>query len=129
MTKKELMDKVQAGNFTPEKLARWIQCLPSSSNAKPTKYKKGDVLMHPVFNHPYVLLHRKRGYWLATLITSEETCNEILEPCESRFFDKSFISKSIFTVTKVTGSFVATYDNHDHLNSVRKSLIEIVTVK
>jgi hypothetical protein len=52
----------------------------------PTVYKKGDVLMHPIFQHPYILLEKKREIWLCGLITSEEDCVEILEPCSSRFF-------------------------------------------
>ncbi len=37
----------------------------------PTRNKVGDVIMHPVFKHPYVLLEKKEGYWVAALFTSE----------------------------------------------------------
>lgn len=39
---------------------------PTPKKNIPTVYKKGDVLMHPVFQHPYILLEKKKsiGYVL-----------------------------------------------------------------
>ena len=49
---------------------------PTPKKNVPTVYKKGDVLMHPVFQHPYILLEKKDEFWLCALITSEPTCPE-----------------------------------------------------
>lgn len=88
----------------------------------PTKYKKGDVLMHPIFQHPYILLERREDFWTCCLITSEETCSEILEPCSSRFFADGFITKVLFTTKEPIGRFMYPYENTRQLNLVLKKL-------
>ena len=95
----------------------------------PTTYKKGDVLMHDIFRHPYVLLEYKKesNTWLCGLLTSESKCNEILEPCKSRFADVNFFTKVLFTVTddNMCGSYMFPYDNTRHLTAVLKKLKQI----
>lgn len=91
----------------------------------PTVYKKGDVLMHPIFQHPYILLEKKADYWLCALITSEPTCPEILEPCKSRFFADGFITRTFFTTVEPIGRFMYPYENARQLNSVIKTLKSI----
>ena len=88
----------------------------------PTVYKKGDVLMHPIFQHPYILLEKTDKYWLCALITSEPTCAEILEPCKSRFFADGFITRTMFTTVDPIGRFMYPYENARQLNSVIKTL-------
>lgn len=95
---------------------------PTPKKNVPTTYKKGDVLMHPVFQHPYILLEKKDEFWLCCLITSEPTCNEILEPCKSRFFDDGFITRTMFTTVDPVGRFMYPYENSRQLNLVSKKL-------
>ena len=95
---------------------------PPKQTRKPMRNKVGDVYMHGAFKHPYVLLEKKDGYWLAGLLSTEPTCNEILEPCRSRFFPDSFITRTMFTVTDTLGIFMNTYDNTPHLKKVTAKL-------
>lgn len=106
-----------------EQITRWVTCLPSSMvNRKPVKSRVGDIHMHPIFLHPYVLLERKGNIWICGLITSESKCPEILEPCKSRFMPNSFITKTIFTASEIQGSFINSYENLKHLKEVRLKL-------
>ena len=98
---------------------------PTPKKNIPTIYKKGDVLMHPVFQHPYILLEKKDGYWLCALITSEPTCPEILEPCKSRFFDGNFITRTLFTTVDPIGRFMYPYESPRQLNLVLTKLKSI----
>ena len=95
---------------------------PTPKKNVPTVYKKGDVLMHPVFQHPYILLEKKADFWLCCLITSEPTCPEILEPCKSRFFADNFITRVMFTTVDPIGRFMYPYENPRQLNLVSKKL-------
>lgn len=85
----------------------------------PTVYKKGDVLMHPAFLHPYILLEwNENGYWNCGLLTSEETCAEILEGCRSRFFDGNYFTRVLFTTVEPVGRFMYPFENIRQVNSV-----------
>ena len=127
MDKSELITKVKAGNYSQEKLLGWISALPSSTqNRKPSYQKVGDVYMSAVFLHPYILLQKKKDLWICALLTSDETFPDILEPCESRFFEGKFIVKSLFTATEIRGSFVNSYENIKHLREVLKKLKTIM---
>jgi hypothetical protein len=95
---------------------------PTPKKNVPTVYKKGDVLMHPVFQHPYILLEKKDEFWLCALITSEPTCPEILEQCKSRFFADGFITRTMFTTVDPIGRFMYPYENSRQLNLVSKKL-------
>lgn len=95
---------------------------PTPKKNVPTIYKKGDVLMHPVFQHPYILLEKKADFWLCCLVTSEPTCPEILEPCKSRFFADNFITRVMFTTVDPIGRFMYPYENPRQLNLVSKKL-------
>jgi hypothetical protein len=88
----------------------------------PTEFKVGDVLMHPVFKHPYVLLKDKGDFWICGLLTTETNCKEILEKCQSRFFTDNYFTRVKLTVTEPYGSFMNTYENKKHLKKVTKKL-------
>lgn len=88
----------------------------------PTRNKVGDVIMHPVFKHPYVLLEKKEGYWVAALFTSERKCKEILEKCDSRLFDDNYITRTLITIENPFGSFIYPYDNLEQLKRAHKEL-------
>ena len=119
MDKVQLTEKIKTGNYSKEQLLAWVQCLPgSTATRKPTKNKVGDVYMHPVFQHPYILLEDKKTHWLCGLITTESKCPEILEPTQSRFFEGQFITKTIFTATDIVGAWANIYDNSRHLKEV-----------
>jgi hypothetical protein len=98
--------------------------LPYNNKKNPTRNKVGDVIMHPVFKHPYVLLEKKEGYWVAALFTSEKKCKEILEKCDSRLFDDNYITRTLITIEKPFGSFIYPYDNLEQLKRVHKKLTE-----
>ena len=93
----------------------------------PSKYKKGDTLMHPIFKHPYVLLEKKAGSWVCGLLTSEPTCPEILEKTDSRFFLDEYFTKVIFTTKEPIGTFMYPFENPKQLKSVLLQLKQIFT--
>jgi hypothetical protein len=123
MNKGELLEKVKKGDYTKEKLEAWISCLPGSlATRKPTKNKVGDVYMHPIFMHPYVLLNFRNGVWVCGLLTSESKCPEILVNCDSRFFENSYITKTLFTASEIVGTFINVYDNPKQIKQVLTEL-------
>lgn len=125
MDKVTLLEKIKKTKYSQEQLLSWVGCLPgSSSTRKPTFNKVGDVYMHTIFNHPYVLLERRDGYWICGLITSESKCPEILEECRSRLM-QGYLTKTIFTASEIQGSFINNYDNTRHLKKVLVKLREI----
>jgi len=92
----------------------------------PSLYKKGDVLMHPVFKHPCVLLEEKGGSWLCGLLTSEPTCSEILTKAESRFFQNEYFTKTMFTSADPSlCPFMYPFDNDKQIDEVLIKLKEI----
>ncbi len=96
--------------------------LVNSKKFFPISYKKGDVFMHPVFLHPYVLLENKDTYWICCTLTTDKDFKEILINCNSRIFHNSFFTKSLFTVTKPIGKFMSPYENGLQLSQVIKKL-------
>ena len=83
--------------------------------------------MHPVFKHPYVLLEKKKGYWLCGLLTTEPECSEILEPCVSRFFGGSYFTRVLFTQIQPVGTYCNIFDNAKQLKSVLLQLKETMS--
>lgn len=127
MDKAEILKKIKSGDYNQEKLIGWITALPgTNAQRKPSEYKVGDVLMSNVFKHPYVLLKKKSNGWIAGLLTSEDNCPEILEKCNSRFFSENFITKALFTVTEIQGSFINNFDNNKQLKEVYNKLKDIL---
>jgi len=92
----------------------------------PTKFKKGDVLMHPIFRHPYVLLEKKAGFWICGLLTSEPKCPNILEKTESRFFVEEYFTRVMFIETATPpGTYMYPFENPKQLKSVLQQLKQI----
>ena len=131
MDKIQLIDKVRnlpKDKFEKQKILGWLTALRGTvASQTPTKYKKGDVFMHPIFRHPYVLMEYKNGEWICALLTTEPNCTEILEPCRSRFFSNSFFTKVLFTVQEPVGAFGNVFENTRQINSVLKQLKSIFT--
>ena len=126
MDKYILLDKIKKGNFTPDQLTTWVQSLPgSSATKKPSKNKVGDVYMHPVFQHPYVLLEKKGDVWICGLFTTDEKYQQILEACNSRFFTTSFFTKTMFTLNEPVGPYCNVFDNNAQIKKVLKQLREL----
>ena len=127
MDKQALLEKIKSGNYTKEQLIGWITALPGSSmKVKPNEYKAGDVLMHQVFKHPFVLLKKRKEDWICGLLTSEENFPDILEPCNSRFFSKEYFVKSLFTASEIQGTYMGNYDNPKHIREVLIKLKQIL---
>ena len=127
MDKQQLTDKIKAMAHLPQsdrdKILGWIGALPTtSSKVMPNEHKVGDVLMHTIFHHPYILFEKQKDHWVCGLLTSEADCAEILEPCESRFYVNNFFTKVLFTVKEPIGPFMSPYENKPHMNKVYKSL-------
>ena len=123
MDKASLIEKIKKGNPTKDQILNWVSCLPGSlASRKPVRNKIGDVHMHPIFQHPYILLEKKNGIWLCGLLTTESKCPEILEKTKSRFYPNQYITKTLFTATEIVGSWANTYDNPKHLREVRTKL-------
>jgi len=105
------------------KVLGWIGSLPSADfKSEPTRIRKGDVYMHPVFRHPCVFLEKSQGYWICGLLTTEPTCTEILEPCKSRFFPDSYFTRVIYTQVAPVGTFMNPFDNPKQIREVTKKL-------
>ena len=130
MDKATLLEKIKSGNYTKEQLLGWIGAMPGSTKAlNPVEAKLGDVYMHPIFLHPYVLLEKTSTGWICSLLTTESTCSEILEPCQSRFFQDSFFTRVLFTYTDPQGRFMAPFENSKQLNSIYRKLKNHLAVK
>lgn len=127
MTKAAIIERLSSGDYPMDKILGWVKALPGSSKSfSPTTPKVGDVFMHKIFLHPYVLLERKNDYWVCGLLTSEPSCDEILCETNSRFFTGSYFTRALFTVIVPTGSFYGVHDNKRHLTSVLKKLKKII---
>ena len=100
--------------------------VPFSQFRVPTKFKKGDVLMHPVFKHPYVLFDYKDGAWICGLLTTEKTCEEIIEKANSRFYPDSYFTKILFTKKTIAGQYIGIFDNTRQLNRVISKLKNVL---
>lgn len=125
MTREEIIERINKGDYTQQRLLGWLKTLPADNNKrKPIEYKTGDVLMHSFFKHPYVLLKKRKNDWLCGLLTSESGCPEILEICQSRFFSESYFTRTLFTTTEVQGSFINIYGNSKHLAEVLRKVKE-----
>jgi hypothetical protein len=81
--------------------------------------------MHPVFQHPYVLLERKGDVWICGLLTTDEKYEQILEPCKSRFFVTSYFTKTLFTMNEPIGAYCNVFDNNQQIKKVIKQLREL----
>lgn len=124
MKKSELLEKIIKGNYDKDTLLSWVRCLPvDMESRKPLTNKVGDVYMHPVFKHPYILLKKRKGYWICSLLTSNGSNPEVLEECESRFFQNKFITKTLFTASEIQGSFMNTFENLKQVNRVYKEIM------
>ncbi len=127
MDKETLLKKIKEGKYSQEQLIGWVTAMPTTtSKRKPVEYKVGDVLMHNVFAHPYILLKKRKEDWICGLFTTEESFPDILEPCQSRFFKDSYFVKSLFTAVEPQGMFLNVYDNNRHLREVIIKLKEIL---
>lgn len=129
MDKIQLLEKIKSKSYSHEQLMSWIGCLPGSSSSRKPKFNKiGDVFMHPVFQHPYILLEKNDDIWVCCLMTTEVKFPDILEKCRSRFFE-GYITKSLFTASEIKGSFLNNYDNSRHLKKVLIKLRQILNGK
>lgn len=130
MDKQLLIEKVKEKKYSHEQLLGWVNALPGSPNfRKPSVHKVGDVFMHSVFKHPYILLKKGKDGWICGLFTSEENCPEISEACQSRFFNGSYITKALFTTSEITGSFLGVYYNNLHLRECYKNIKTALNLK
>ena len=126
MDKEFIIEKIKKGEKDPNRIIAWLNCLPAVTSRKPAKVKSGDVFMHPIFKHPYVILEIKGSSFVCGLMTSEPLCTEILEECQSRFFTGRFFTKVIFTVESPEDhTFLNVFENSKQLKSIRKTLKEI----
>ena len=64
MDKGILLKKINHSGYVYDKgeLNSWVNSLPSRAAIKPKIVKSGDVFMHPIFRHPYILLKKKGDY-------------------------------------------------------------------
>ena len=127
MDKSTLKEKVLKGNYTKEQMLGWISALPGSTGShKPSSIKVGDVYMHPIFKHPYVFLEDKGEYWVCGLLTTDGDFEQVLEECKSRFFETSYFTKVLFTISEPVGAWCNVYDNARHLKKVLQQLKEVM---
>lgn len=128
MNRDFIIEKLENGEPSKEKILGWLRAMPAAAaKKKPVEYRVGDVFMHTIFNHPYVLLEKKGDMWICGLLTSEETCTEILCETSSRFFVENYFTRALFTVIIPTGTFYGVYDNKRHLSSVLKKLKKMLS--
>lgn len=125
MTKEVLISKINAGETDLIKIKKWIKCLPGSSySRKPNKSKVGDVYMHHIFKHPYILAKKSGDYWYCLLLTSNESHCGVIEKTNSRFFSDSYFTHTIFKTldpnlkSSDEGSFINVFDNNRQINKI-----------
>jgi hypothetical protein len=104
---------------------------------RPEFFIEGDILFHPIFKHPYILLRNKKneGVWLATILTSNEKFENLLldskgEPIrvKSRFLKGGgYVSIATFEVSKVTGTYIGTCDSKAQVKTIAGSLIKSIS--
>lgn len=117
----QLLDQKGAPDLT--KIRTWVNQLPNThTKIQPIAPKPGDIFMHPTLVHPYVLLEQHNNYWICGLLTSNNECAEILEPCRSRFYPNSYWTTTLLTYTYPHGKFLSTYENPNHLRSILNKL-------
>lgn len=127
MLKDDLKRLVNERKFTLDELNKWIDHLPNyTPNRTVDKINKGDVLFHPIFQHPIVVLKVHKQGVICSVLTTEPKCVEILEPCRSRMFNNSYITTNLIMVKdyhdlKLRGL----YDNNRHLTKVYNKLKNI----
>ena len=130
MTKKEIIEKIGDGNCSMDKVLGWVRCLPSNEKGSyvvpPPDVQVGDVFMHPIFTHPYVILRNSGEQWVCVMLTSNAECKEILEICSSRLFHTSYFTKTLITVQEPMGIFIGIFNNPKQLKSVYKTLKKIL---
>ena len=117
-----IIDKIKTGDFTGDKVIGWLNALATSNFMTPNENKVGDVYMHVIFKHPYVLLEQKENRWVCGLLTSNENCDTILCKAESRFFENALFVETLFLVGEPRGVFYGIYDNNKHIKKVLKKL-------
>jgi hypothetical protein len=123
MDRDYIIEKLQTTEPTKEKLLGWLNAMPAvAAKVKPIDYKVGDVFMHTIFRHPYVLMEKKDDMWVCGLLTTESTCTEILCKTRSRFFNDQYFTRALFTITIPTGIFYGVYDNKKHISSILKKM-------
>lgn len=129
MTKELLIDKLENGKYTQEKILSWVKHLPPTTlKAEPIRPMVGDVYYHPIFGHPFVLLEYRIDDWVCGLLTTESECENILCPTESRIFSQQFFTSVVFTIpcTNFDYKFRGIYENKRHLKKVLKSLKQLI---
>lgn len=126
MQKEDIIARVKGGEFSKEKLLVWLEAMPRGT-MKPTRFKIGDVFMHPIFRHPYILLKKiDDESYICGLLTSEESCTNILEPARSRY-PYGYFTKTLFVETPTKKhSYMSIYDNPKHLKKVFEKLKSIM---
>ena len=131
MTKDILINKLSdTQHLNKSNVLQWVKSLPNYGfKVKPNVVKVGDVFMHRVFGHPYVILQKCGEFYMCVLLTTEETCKEILEPCSSRFFHDSFFTQNLLMVSAETtegNEFYGVFDNTRQVKSVLNKLKTIM---
>lgn len=126
MQKEDIIARVKGGDYTKEKLISWLEVLPKAT-LKPSRFNVGDVFMHPVFRHPYILLKKiDNESYVCGLLTSEKTCSNILEAARSRY-SYGYFTKTLFVENSTRGhSYIGVYGNPKHLKKVLEKLKSIM---
>ena len=125
MTKEYIIDRIDEGKYTPEQLKGWVGALPGKKGGaiRPNEVRVGDVFIHDIFSHPYILLEKHdEGWWLCGLLTTDSACEEIYCSSRSRFFADSYFTRVLLSVKEHTGAFYGVYDNNRHLKTVTEGL-------
>lgn len=122
-SKASLIAKIKRGPIDKDLLIKYILGLPGKNPPRsPNIIKKGDVFMHPVFKHPYVILWKKDNHYICVLLTTNSNLKEIYEECNSRFFDGSNFAMSVFALEEPVGMFLNVYDNNKQLSRIANNI-------
>lgn len=129
MTKENILEKIEKGETSIDKIEKWLKCLPSEAKSQqPTRVNKGDILFDYKINRPVVVLRiidncdKQTG--LVTYLTTETGYRNATLKCRSRFFhDSKFINSIAISSNLQDMKHIGIYDNNRHLTEVRKYLI------
>lgn len=126
MTKKTLYETIFDNNYVynKPKLLQMVDSLPNNIlKISPASNKVGDIYFHVAFNHPIILVKKRKTSWICLMCTSNEL-EEAKIPCKSRFFE-GFISHVLLEISVErlkNYKFLGLYDNARHLRETYRHL-------
>lgn len=118
---KDKISKHKSG-LEHREILHMLNTLKIGKNVNPTTFKVGDVFMHAGLRHPAVILKISNDFVDAVILTTEESCTNILMKCNSRFYADSYFTATISRSNLEHIQLHGVYDNIVDIKEVKKLL-------